>query len=380
MLETPNTQPGEPVVQPIQTPAPAVDPNEQLAIQAGLMPGGEGWNEFVENAPIIEQPGPQQEQAQPQQTGGEPPPDEYLVQSTVQPDPNNPNPAPAEIAPLEVAPGAKVKIGEVELSHDQILEGRKYFDNHEKWQKTFNTKSQIINNFSDDQLPHVIPYASKQKKLPDNLAELALKQEDLPKTFEYKDGDGDIHQVPLDLIPKETLEAMTRNMFAASYPEFEKQGISSAEMQTKFDELNEAHQNSSVHFATKVSIDFMREHPELAISVKKSQNFGEIFQSILEDPTHPEHEAAYRFKAVVDRMETYGGDLNSNYAILYGQQNRDQKITDKIKENKANDVPPIKGKEIIMSDDDKEVAAMSNPEATMISNLFGPKAGTVATG
>ena len=221
----------------------------------------------------------------------------------------------------------KIKVGELEFTESEIMEGRKAFDNLKQWQKNMTEKSQIVSNLTDEQVNKIMTATDHLRniKMPDEfdteVKELDLT-DDAPFTVEVEDSDG--IPVSIDLKPylKPFLTGQSKQLQA---------------LQGKIDgyegELTTAKQDNALNYMHRNMADF----PDLKIDGLTADKIETIIQAGI---THPDYDKLMKFKTAAEYATSSGVEFKDAYKRLFAGEIASNKEANRIKRNVEKTLKP----------------------------------------
>jgi len=240
-----------------------------------------------------------------------------------------------------------VKVGDEQLSVERINAGQEALttkeqddENRKTWQGNLTKKSQIVSGMTDQQVQEVLPYATAQRKLPEDIKAELAKIENFPETFKVTDSDGyEVEYKTADL-PTEYLDQIANAVLMKKWPEF-------SEIQQERDRLK-ADNEKITSSVTKeqysrgevMSIDLMKAHPDTAVTLRKGEQLKTVLNNIMNSGgTHPEYENAARLTTLLSAV-TQGlmPDLETAHSIMIGGNAQQANAASQVLNNQKNAV------------------------------------------
>ena len=212
-----------------------------------------------------------------------------------------------------------LKIGEIEATPEEILSWKKEYENKANWEKILRQKSQIVNNLDEDTIQRLVPYANKQKELPNQFENIVeeiipdiLNDEDIME-IEGVDEDGleTTVNVPATIL-KDNLKQAALKILEKVNPIYEKTVMQLQQAQDTIAEY-------------EIS-NFMRNHKDLSMNVPSGMTLREYIGEIEKiGSEHPDYVNAQKLVVLSDVMgKNKLQSLDEAYKFLYGD--KDSKV------------------------------------------------------
>lgn len=331
--------------------------------------------DFLDKAPIVRTGGVDVKQEETEEDKTNQADDEFEVKANVQPAEAKKDGESTDLKPGEEVQSSKpgmIKIGDLEMTQEEWMEAHGDRKNRQNWRKNLTQRSQVASTATDEQIQLLIPYAYKQREIPENLSEIALKDSKLPKSFTFTDDEGDEITVPISALPKELLSVLADNAFNAKYPDLEKMRTELEDKSGKVDAKYKEIQAYQMHDANQKAISFMKEHPEYAISVRKGENVLNNLKDILSTQgDHPETANAERLLFLVNRVAKVGGTLEEAYAFYNADKIKSEKAKADIKRKQAEDIGTVRdGEKVIKTPEQQFIDAHRDPRQAEFDKVF----------
>jgi hypothetical protein len=273
----------------------------------------------------------------------------------------------------------KVKVGDFEYTPEQIQAGQEALTNREKDEQNskqffakLTQKSMLAANFTDDQLKDLLPYATSKRKVPENLKEELQKLEELPKSFKTKDADGYEIDVDIKDIPKETLDAIGNAVLASKVPEFQKMVEENNTLKAENERLKQDQDIQSEAEGTSIAVDFMKQNPEFAITVRKGDNLAKTIADIMgTGGTHHEFENARRFSMLALALDQgFYSSLDEAKSALFNEEKRNKGKQEQIKKNQEQGLEEKPGSARVTSDEGRKLLNRMKARNPKVTKMF----------
>lgn len=233
-------------------------------------------------------------------------------------------------SPQQPAQPQSYKIGDIELTEEEWIEGaqeRKKAENNRKFLATLTQKSQLVNAISDEDIKLFLPHLIGRKPLPKDFRDKI----ELPKSFkirnEYDDGDVEIKT---NQIPQEFIDKIKDQVLQEYIPEL-------LESRTKLSEYQEKEQQWGQQqevMGNNYFQDFMKRHPNISVTIPHGQKLGDVVAAVANDANHPEKDNAVRMMLLFQTLKaTKSGDPETIYTSLFGKQNLNEAQKQQILKN-----------------------------------------------
>jgi len=269
-----------------------------------------------------------------------------------------------------------LKIGDIEATPEEVLAWKKEFENKANWEKILRQKSQIVNNLDEEAIQHLLPYANKQKDLPNQFETIVdemlpdiLKDEDILEV-EGVDEDGleTTVNVPAAIL-KDNLKQAALKVLEKVNPVFEK---TAAELQKAQDTIAEYE-----------ITNFMNGHKDLTMNVPAGMTLREYIGEIEKAGSeHPDYVNAQKLVVLSDVMgKNKLQSLDEAYNFLYGDKDskvesaeeKAKRIEDtqkKIVEKQEKITSEKPGQAVKVDDDEKFWSDINDSRERKIESLF----------
>jgi hypothetical protein len=250
----------------------------------------------------------------------------------------------------EGTPSDKVKIGETEYSVEQVQAGiqalqtrEKDDENRKTWQGNLTKKSQIVAAMTDQQVQEILPYATGQRKLPENIKDELRKMEDVSKTFTVTDKDGYETEVSLDDIPQEALDGLANSLLMKKWPEFADIVAERDRLKADNEKISSSVSQEQYGRGVEMSVNLMKEHPDVAITLHKGDDLKHVLGEIMRSgEAHPEYENAVRFGILLKAVnDGFMPDLDTAYTIMVSGNKPKADAAAQVLKNQGQNPPEI---------------------------------------
>jgi len=265
----------------------------------------------------------------------------------------------------------KVILNGQEYNQEFLAEAIKEFANKTNWEKSLRQKQQI-SNLTEEQIQHLVPYATGQKEIPDNTDQAAnelIKQIfDPTKPIKTKDSDGYEIEIPgEEIVPY--IESAVKAALKHYAPVLEKaQDV----VKTSRDEV-----------ASQAMQNFMKDHPEYNINLPKGSSMRNYITDIeATGQVHPDHAKLSKFRVLMRTMQEERLDnFDDAHTFIYGDHEsrvksaENEAITakdteDKIKKKQERITSEAPGPQPVKSDDiDDLLDALDDPTNRVLKEI-----------
>jgi len=265
-----------------------------------------------------------------------------------------------------------VKVGEQEYPVSFIEEALRDHQNRKAWQKNLTQRSQLAARIPDEQLELLLPYALAQKELPENIVDELKKFDELPKTFKIVDEDGYEIEVPLESLDKTFLESLKKAVIKEVFPEYQQIKQEYENLKSEFEQTKQMTEQQLIETGKTYTMNFMQEHPEVAVTVKDGEDIEEVLKTIMEaGPDHPEFENAQRFLILAKVVSEQGGTLDDAYKIVYGKKEEKKKMVQSIQEKQKAVLPERVGGEVPTKPEDEQfIETLQSSKGKKVDQMF----------
>ena len=271
----------------------------------------------------------------------------------------------------------KYEIDGQEFTPDQIKAFKQEFDNKANWEKKLRQISQIAANLQEDQIQTLLPYANKEKEIPDPAKKLA---DDIVAEM-FKD-----EKLNLSGYSEEYEDNLDVSVESKAIADKVREGISQAmsKIMPIIDEQAQQIQQVNQDLAIQATQRFMDNRPDFRFNVPEDMSLGEYVKTVRSTgKDHPDYPMVMRYKALVDTMKENGfTSLDQAYEFLYGDKDKAlnstqkeasdlKKVQDQIT-NKQRKVRPEKpGQTINKTEDEIFLEDLDDPAEQSLQSILG---------
>ena len=269
----------------------------------------------------------------------------------------------------------KVKLGEQEYTHEELLQAIKIKTDYGDWEKRLRNQSQIVGKLSDEDIANLVPYARGQKEIPKDadpkvsLTKAIMNELFKEDTLTLKDADGIDQEVKIDqLVP------FIENIVNAV------QGRYTPVINNLENTANQAREE----YVTRQLGEFMTTKSEFKIVPPQGISLKEHLQNVYATgQLHPDHVTLTRFNALLDVMDHSGfKTLDETYNFMYGKSSKDvedanrrskaaEDLQNKILKNQSGIIPetPTKTPSSELDSDDLFIESLGDDGTSVLIGM-----------
>lgn len=248
----------------------------------------------------------------------------------------------------QAAQPKKVKIGSLEMTEQEWGEAAKDRKDRSQWVKNLTQLSQIaksvLPNLDEEDVKVLLPFALATKKLPANLKSEVLKMSELPETITVTDNDGLETEISTKSLPAELIEKIAASALIKAWPELSKLREDHKSLLEEHNTIKSTMQSQNDRMAEMMVLDLMKQHPDMAISVRKGESVKENIETIITaGPSHPEFINAQKFVTLSQFAGRHGMTFEQAYTAFFGTVQAQAAARQQILENQQTDLTRERG-------------------------------------